>query len=59
MLCVLPNNDVTVYLVSDDFGQLGRAFLETDLAEADREDLDRSELPLVSTAGRRPVKLVD
>ena len=38
MLRVLPNNDITVYLVSDDFGQLGRAFLETDLAEGNRDE---------------------
>jgi hypothetical protein len=30
-----PENDVTVYIVVEDFGHLGRAFLETDLAEAD------------------------
>jgi hypothetical protein len=27
-----PENDVTVYIVVEDFGHLGRAFLETDLA---------------------------
>jgi hypothetical protein len=30
-----PENDVTVYIVVEDFGQFGRAFRETDLAEAD------------------------
>ena len=29
-------NDVTVYLVEEDFGRLGRAYLGTDAAEADR-----------------------
>jgi hypothetical protein len=37
----LPN-DVTVYLVEEDFGQLGRAYLETDTAEADRETIVRN-----------------
>ena len=32
---VHPENDVTAYIVVEDFGDLGRAFLETDLAEAD------------------------
>jgi hypothetical protein len=32
-----PSDDVTVYLVLNDFGHLGRAFLETGVAEADRE----------------------
>jgi hypothetical protein len=30
-----PKDDVTAYIVVEDFGDLGRAFLETDLAEAD------------------------
>jgi hypothetical protein len=30
-----PENDVTAYIVIEDFGQYGRAFRETDLAEAD------------------------
>lgn len=38
----LPDNDVTVYLVTEDFGPLGRAVLETDLAEADRETIIRN-----------------
>jgi hypothetical protein len=37
-------DDVTVYLVLNDFGQLGRAFLETDVAEADREAVIRNFL---------------
>ena len=35
-------DDVTVYLVTEDFGPLGRAVLETDLAEADRETIIRN-----------------
>jgi hypothetical protein len=31
-------DDVTVYLVVNDFGKFGRAFVETDIAEADREE---------------------
>jgi hypothetical protein len=35
-------NDVTVYLVAGDFGDLGRAFRETDLAEADHDTIVRN-----------------
>jgi hypothetical protein len=35
-------NDVTVYLVEEDFGRNGRAYLETDAAEADRETIIRN-----------------
>ena len=34
--------DVTVYLVVNDFGQLGKAYIETDIAEADREAINRN-----------------
>jgi hypothetical protein len=34
-------SDATVYLVVNDFGQFGRAFVETDVAEADRETIIR------------------
>ena len=34
-------NDATAYLVVNDFGQFGRAFVETDVAEADRETIIR------------------
>jgi hypothetical protein len=37
-----PENDVTVYLVAEDFGDLGRAFRETDLAEADHDAIVRN-----------------
>jgi hypothetical protein len=30
-----PENDVTVYIVVEDFGDFGKAYRETDLAEAD------------------------
>ena len=35
-------DDVTVYLVVNDYGKLGRAFVETDIAEADRETVLRN-----------------
>jgi hypothetical protein len=37
-----PPNDVTVYLVEEDFGQRGRAYLENDPAEADHETIVRN-----------------
>jgi hypothetical protein len=37
-------NDVTVYLVLNDHGRLGRAYAETDPAESDRETVIRSFL---------------
>jgi hypothetical protein len=38
------SNDVTIYLVEEDFGQHGRAYAETDTAEADRESIIRNFL---------------
>jgi hypothetical protein len=38
----LPDNDTDVYLVIEDFGANGRAFLETGLAEADRATIIRN-----------------
>jgi hypothetical protein len=37
-------DDVTVYLVVNDFCSLGRAFVETDIAEANRETVIRNSL---------------
>ena len=37
-------DDVTIYLVVNDFGSLGRAFVETDINEADRETVIRDFL---------------
>jgi hypothetical protein len=37
-----PSDDVTVYMVLEDFGHRGRAFLETDIAEADRDTIIRN-----------------
>ena len=36
--------DVTVYLVVNDFGQFGKAYVETDIAEADCETVIRNFL---------------
>jgi hypothetical protein len=48
-------NDVTVYLVEEDFGQRGRAYLETDAAEADRETIIRN---LISGQYGNPLRVV-
>jgi hypothetical protein len=41
-------NDATVYLVEEDFGRLGRAYLERDTGEADpRDDHPEFHLPAV------------
>jgi hypothetical protein len=37
-------DDVTVYLVVNDYGQHGRAFVKTDIAEADRQTVLRNFL---------------
>jgi hypothetical protein len=36
---LVPDFDVTVHIVLDDFGRLGRAYRETDEAGASREDV--------------------
>jgi hypothetical protein len=35
-------DDITVYLVVNDFGKFGKAYVETDITEADREAIIRS-----------------
>src|SRR5271170_6177409 len=50
-----PENDVTVYLVAEDFGDLGRAFRETDLAETDHDTIVRN---LISGEYRNPLRVV-
>jgi hypothetical protein len=50
-----PENDVTVYLVVEDFGDLGQAFRETDLAEADHETMVRN---IISGEYRNPLRVV-
>jgi hypothetical protein len=41
MSCPLPerSDDVTIYLVLNDYGKLGSAYVETDPAEADRKTI--------------------
>jgi hypothetical protein len=48
-------NDVTAYLVVEDFGDLGRAFRETDLAEADLNTIVRN---MISGEYRDPLRVV-
>jgi hypothetical protein len=50
-----PDNDVTAYIVVEDFGNLGRAFLETDLAEADLGTIVRN---MISGQYRDPLRVV-
>jgi hypothetical protein len=52
---VYPENDVTAYIVVEDFGHLGRAFLETDLAEADHDTIVRS---MISGEYGDPLRIV-
>jgi hypothetical protein len=51
----VPSNDVTVYLVEEDFGHLGRAYLRTDAAEADRETIVRN---FISGQYRNAIRVV-
>jgi hypothetical protein len=37
----LPDNDTDAYIVVEDFGPLGRAYVETELDSADRESIIR------------------
>jgi hypothetical protein len=50
-----PENDVTVYIVVEDYGDLGRAFRETDIAEADFDTMIRD---IISGEHRNPVRVV-
>jgi hypothetical protein len=50
-----PENDVTAYIVVEDFGHLGRAFLETDLAEADLDTIVRN---MISGEYRDPLRVI-
>jgi hypothetical protein len=50
-----PENDVTVYLVVEDFGHLGQAFRETDISEA---DFDTMVLNIISGEYRNPLRVV-
>jgi hypothetical protein len=50
-----PENDVTVYIVVEDFGDLGQAFRETDIAEADFDTMVRN---IISGEYRNPLRVV-
>ena len=52
---IVPSFDVTVYLVLDDFGKLGRAYVETDEEKADRETVVHN---LLVGEYRKPVRIV-
>jgi Tfp pilus assembly protein PilF len=48
-------DDVTVYLVVNDFGKFGKAYVETDTAEAHREVIIRN---LISGQYSKPLRVV-
>jgi hypothetical protein len=50
-----PENDVTAYIVLEDFGDLGRAFRETDIAEADHDTIVRN---MISGEYEDPLRVV-
>jgi hypothetical protein len=50
-----PGNDVTVYIVVEDFGDLGRSFRETDIAEADHDTIVRN---MISGQYQDPLRVV-
>ena len=50
-----PENDVTVYIVVEDFGDLGRSFRETDLAGADLGTIVHN---MISGEYRDPLRVV-
>ena len=52
---VVPSFDVTVHLVLDDFGKLGRAYLETDEERADFESVVQR---MLAGEYKRPLRVV-
>jgi hypothetical protein len=52
---IVPTFDVTVYLVLDDFGQLGRVYLET---EEEKADLETVVIGLLRGEYKKPVRVV-
>ena len=52
---LVPSFDMTVYLVLDDFGKLGRSYLETDEDKADLETVIRN---MLAGEYRKPVRVV-
>jgi hypothetical protein len=55
MTPLYPRDDVTAYIVVEDFGDLGRAFRETDLAEADHDTIVRN---MISGEYRNPLRVI-
>jgi hypothetical protein len=49
------NSDVTVHIVLNDFGHLGRAYVETDEAEADEATIVEN---ILSGQHSRPLRVV-
>ena len=47
--------DVTVYMVLDDFGPIGRAYLETDEEKCDRETVIRG---MLAGEYKKPIRVV-
>jgi hypothetical protein len=52
---LVPSFDVTVYLVLDDFGRLGRAYIETDEEKADLETIIRG---MLGGEYKKPIRVV-
>jgi len=52
---LVPSDDLNVYIVLDDFGEAGRAYRETDEAEADLENVIDS---MMKGQYRDPVRVV-
>jgi hypothetical protein len=52
---LVPSLDLTVYLVLDDLGKLGRSYLETDQERADLETVVRN---MLTGKYRNPVRVV-
>jgi hypothetical protein len=50
-----PENDVTAYIVLENFGDLGRAFRETGIAEADHDTIVRH---MISGEYEDPLRVV-
>ena len=52
---IVPGFDVDVYVVLDDFGNIGRSYREVDEAQADRATLIRN---LISGQYNNPIRIV-
>ena len=57
---LVPDKDVTVHIVLNDFGNLGRAYVETDEAEADEAEADEATIVdnILSGQYSRPLQVV-